>query len=239
MPDDPQGFSMMLQPTAERPLLGLTVLMIEDSRFASEAVRLLCLRSGARIRRAGSLAAARRHLAVYRPAVVLVDLGLPDGSGLDLIRDLANATPRIDVVIGISGDDNVQQTALDAGADDFIAKPIPSLNAFQSRLLALLPPEAQPKGPRALRDEPVAPDPMALQDDLAHVADILTNDQGDEVLAYIAQFLGGVARSAGDSTLEEAAQTLARHHASGGPVSDDVARVARLVQARLEQRAAI
>ena len=75
-------------PTADRPLLGLTVLVIEDSRDACEAMRLLCLRSGARIRRADCMRAARRHLQVYRPSVVIADLGLRDGNGIDLIQEL-------------------------------------------------------------------------------------------------------------------------------------------------------
>ena len=49
-------------PTVNRSLLGLTVLVIEDSNFACEAMRLLCLRSVARIRRADSLRSARQHL---------------------------------------------------------------------------------------------------------------------------------------------------------------------------------
>ena len=90
MPEELGYLAMNVKATAVRPLLGLTVLVVEDSRFASEALRLLCIRSGARIRRADSLSAAHRHLKVYRPAVVIVDLGLPDGSGIELIEEFPN-----------------------------------------------------------------------------------------------------------------------------------------------------
>lgn len=93
MPEELGYLAMNVKATAVRPLLGLTVLVVEDSRFASEALRLLCIRSGARIRRADSLGAAHRHLKVYRPAVVIVDLGLPDGSGIELIEEFAQQDP--------------------------------------------------------------------------------------------------------------------------------------------------
>ena len=140
-------------PTARRPLLGVTVLVVEDSRYASEAVRLMCLRSGARIRRADSLETARRHLAVYRPTVALVDVGLPDGSGLALISTLAAAVPRIEVILGVSGETNIEREVLTAGADGFIAKPISNLAAFQYAILSQLPADRQPPGPRMLHDE--------------------------------------------------------------------------------------
>ncbi|MDF0599176.1 response regulator [Psychromarinibacter sp. C21-152] len=223
----------------ERPLAGLTVLVIEDSRFASEAVRLLCLKSGARIRRADSLQAARRHLSVYRPSVVIVDLGLPDGSGLDLIRNLAGASPRIPVILATSGDDRLFPAAHDAGADGVLCKPIESLAVFQASVLDILPPEQQPAGLRAVPSEIVVPDPIAFHDDLAHVAEILSGSDDDRTLDYAAHFLAGVARSAHDDALEQAAERLARQRALGRSFGTDLARVAGLLQDRLDKRAAI
>lgn len=219
--DDLEDFVMQRLPTAERPLLGLTLLVVEDSRFACEAIRLMCLRSGARIRRADSLRAAAKHLKVYRPSVVIVDLGLPDGSGLDLIEELAGCVPRVDVIIGTSGDPEGREAALRAGVDGFLEKPLASLAAFQECILQHLPQEVRPKAPRALPDDIMVPDQLALKDDLAHVVDLLDHKPEDKVLDYVAQFLGGVAISSEDTALLSAARALdaSLKGATGGSAS--------------------
>lgn len=216
-----------------RPLTGLTVLVVEDSRFASEAVRLLCLRSGARIRRADCLRTAARHLQTYRPAVVIVDMGLPDGDGAELIARMAALQPRVPVVLGMSGDPDRESAALAAGAHGFLAKPVDSLAQFQHVILSALPPEAQPAGLRVVNAETVHPDRAALHDDLAHVADALSSASDTGAIEYIARFLAGVARSARDESLEEAATALARDHQAGRALAADLARISGLVQDRL------
>ncbi len=226
-------------PTATRPLLGLTVLVVEDSRFACEAMRLLCLRSGARIRRADCLKSARRHLQIYRPSVIIVDVGLPDGSGLGLIEEMTVAQPRVAVILGTSGDDFAEDAAIAAGADGFLAKPVKSLAAFQTAILSRLPADRQPLGPHLLVDEEIRPDPVAYRDDLAHVADVLEGHSDGAILDYVAQFVGGVARSADDDVLAGAAADLARARARGGPVAGGAARIAGLLQDRLQQQGAI
>ena len=221
------------RPTAERPLLGQTILVVEDSRFACEAMRLLCLRSGARIRRADSLRSAARHLSVYRPSVVVVDIGLPDGSGLTLLRDLARTQPRVAVLLAISGDEAHRAAALSAGAHDFLAKPFTSLAAFQAAVLAHLPPEARPQGPRLVVDGAVSPDPIALRDDLSHVAELLAAAPDDAALDYAAQFLGGVASSARDEALGRAADALRDSRSRGSGVQASIQALSRLLDARL------
>lgn len=218
---------------ADRPLAGLTVLVVEDSRYASEAVRLLCLRSGARIRRADTIRAALRHLQTYRPGAIIIDMGLPDGSGAEMIRSISQARPRVPVVLGISGNADNREAAMAAGADGFLVKPIESLAQFQQAILSALPPEARPNGLRALPDDVIIPGGDALRDDLAHVAEVLELADDIAAIEYIARFLAGVARSAHDRPLEDAARALAREPSAGPALAMDLARISSMVQDRL------
>lgn len=219
----------------QRPLTGLTVLVIEDSRFASEAVRLLCLKSGARIRRADCLRSAARHLRNYRPAVLIVDLGLPDGDGTTLIAELHGAEPRVPVILAMSGDADLAEKALAAGADGFLAKPVESLGVFQQAILSALPSNGPGPGLRLLPDDVIHPDHSGLRDDLAHVAEVLSSAQDTAAIDYIARFLAGVARSAHDPALEAAAAALARDHLAGHALATDLARISGMVQDRLSR----
>ncbi|WP_068111626.1 response regulator [Tropicimonas marinistellae] len=233
MADDICTHILARRPTPDRPLTGLTVLVVEDSRFASEAIRLLCLRSGARIRRADCLASARRHLATYRPSAVVVDLGLPDGSGACLIRELATSDQPSPVLLGTSGDPAAEPVALKAGAHGFLAKPITSLAVFQQAILSRLPVGSRPPGMRLVSGEEVTPDPLALRDDLSHAAGILAQRADGQSLEYIAQFLSSVASSASDTDLAQAASQLERARSDGSDSRAALSAVTHLVETRM------
>lgn len=196
------------RPTGERPLLGLTILVVEDSRFASEAIRLLCLRSGGRIRRADCLASAERHLNVYRPSVAIIDLGLPDGSGLDLIRRMDRLRPNTPIIIATSGAEREEaaRQSLAAGADSFLPKPVASLAAFQAEIIKHLPEDLCPQRPWVANVSSIEPDMIAFREDLNHAMDLLALDAPP--MSYLRRFLLGVARLADDTTLEGQARGL-------------------------------
>jgi CheY-like chemotaxis protein len=195
----------------------LTLLVVDDSRFTCDALRLILQRAGAKLRRAESLEIARLHLAFHRPDLAIIDLGLPDGRGQDLIAELASeGLP----VLGLSGDPEGRDAALDAGAAGFLEKPIASV-AGLVRLIRQL---ATGAGPLE-REQDTAPppaDPIALRDDLVRALGLITGS-GD--LGYAQSFLRSLARAAGDTALEVAAQDIRS--------AFDRAKLARMIEDRV------
>ncbi|MFN5999292.1 MAG: response regulator [Paracoccaceae bacterium] len=218
MPFRPDPMLPSLPPGgAELPLQGLTLMIVDDSRFTCDALRLMLNRAGARLRRAESLEIARLHLNCYRPDLAIVDLGLPDGRGEDLIAELsADGFP----VLGISGDPDGRDAALDAGAAGFLEKPIGSV-AGLVRLIRQL---TTGVGPVEKGEEVPHPtgDPVALRDDLARAAELITT-LGDP--GYARAFVQSLARASGDLALEAAVRT--------STTAFDRARVAQMIDERL------
>lgn len=198
------------------PCLGKTVLVVEDSRAAADALRLMLLHLGARMRRAGTLADAARHLALYRPDAVLVDLGLPDGSGDALIAAMALDVRRPARIVALSAYPERAAGALACGADVFLQKPVAGLSA----LLTALDPAAELATAAALP----ATDPLALLDDLELAADWLRAAPDGAGRHYLAGFLTGVARQTGDDALAATIATL--------PLDGDTGLLLRLIEDR-------
>ncbi len=238
--DSKHLFAPHYTPTAKRPLLGMTVLVVEDSRFVCDGLRLMCLHSGARVRRADSLKSARRHLRVYRPSIAVIDIGLPDGSGLELIRDLAQQRPRIGALLGISGDETGALLARQAGADEFLSKPLKSLSEFQESVLKHMPEKMRPSGPRSLNEIVIEPDPTTYIDDLQHVSNLLEDSKTDpQILDYLTQFTDSLAHAADDKPLIKAIDDIRKSRNAGGDIDAAIKRLGALISHTSEMVAAV
>jgi DNA-binding NarL/FixJ family response regulator len=88
---------------------------------------------GIQVQHAATLAAGLRLSASQAPDIALVDLGLPDGSGIELIRDLVNRHPACHVVVTtIYADDQHLFAALRAGAQGYLLKDQPREKTLQA-----------------------------------------------------------------------------------------------------------
>ena len=126
-----------------QPVLPPSVLVVEDDPTLSAAVAVLLHHYGYAVRTAATLADARQALAGHDPDVVVLDLGLPDGSGLDLLEHLRASGRRARVAVLTSDVDPDHLRRLKhLRPDRFFRKPMNFLD-----LLAGIRAEAAAAGP--------------------------------------------------------------------------------------------
>ena len=116
----------------------MRLLLVEDNRQLAAMTTRALTEAGYIVDHRDSLAEARAVIAVATYDLVILDIGLPDGEGLDLLRDLRTARSQTPVILltARSGlDDRIQ--GLDAGADDYLVKPF-EMAELAARCRALL-----------------------------------------------------------------------------------------------------
>src|SRR5262249_30186376 len=99
------------------------VLIIEDEPAIGEILRVMLSSEGYRTIEAATAARAEIEARSHKPDLLLVDLGLPDGDGLTVIRHVRAWSPVPIIVISARTMETAKIAALDAGADDYVTKP--------------------------------------------------------------------------------------------------------------------
>lgn len=100
-------------------------LVVDDDSAVSAIVSAALERAGYTVRVARNCVSARHEMKRRAPHVLVIDIGLPDGNGLDIVRGLrpqSQGGPAVVVLSGLRQERNVL-AAFDAGADDFMVKP--------------------------------------------------------------------------------------------------------------------
>jgi DNA-binding response OmpR family regulator len=106
-----------------RPL----VLIVDDSPHVTGPLRILFEETGRRVSLAASVAEAVESCANERPDLMLLDVTLPDGDGLEVLAKLAGSSSAPTVTVALTGHDD-EQTVLRcraAGCHDVLLKPVP------------------------------------------------------------------------------------------------------------------
>jgi two-component system, OmpR family, KDP operon response regulator KdpE len=115
--------------SANEPL----VLLVEDEMQMRKFIRASLVSHGYRVLETDRLAEALALLTSHNPDLLLLDLGLPDGDGIDFTRSLREWSRVPVIVISARGREDDKVTALDAGADDYLTKPF-GVNELLARM---------------------------------------------------------------------------------------------------------
>lgn len=112
-----------------------TVLVVDDDPAILRALRINLSARDYRVVTAGDGAAGLATVARERPDVIVLDLGLPDMDGGDVIRGVRGWTATPIIVLSARGQEAAKVAALDDGADDYVTKPF-GMDELLARLRA-------------------------------------------------------------------------------------------------------
>ncbi|TNV21462.1 two-component system response regulator KdpE [Buttiauxella sp. B2] len=115
----------------------ISVLIVEDEKEIRRFLRTALEAESLRVHEAETLQRGLLEAATRKPDLVILDLGLPDGDGIDFIRDFRQWSQTPIVVLSARSDEQVKIDALDAGADDYLSKPF-GIGELQARLRVVL-----------------------------------------------------------------------------------------------------
>jgi len=99
------------------------VLVIEDEPAIRQVLRVLLEAEGYRFVEADTAMRAEIEARTHKPDLLLIDLGLPDGDGMKVIRKVRAWSPVPIIVLSARTMEEQKIAALDAGADDYVTKP--------------------------------------------------------------------------------------------------------------------
>lgn len=139
------------------------ILIVEDDAHIRRLLKATMQRAGHEAIEAENARQAMSLLDIERPDVVLLDLGLPDRDGLELIEPLRLRSNATLIVVSARENSAEKVTALDLGADDYVTKPFDT-----EELLARIRTALRHQRTTATGEEPSVVDAGALRIDLEH-----------------------------------------------------------------------
>jgi two-component system, OmpR family, KDP operon response regulator KdpE len=116
---------------------GARVLVVDDEPQIVRGLKVILRKAGYEVEAAETKKEAIDALAVRPPDAMVLDLVLPDGSGVDVCVDARKWTDLPIIVLSAVGDEREKVRALDAGADDYVTKPF-GVDELLARLRAAL-----------------------------------------------------------------------------------------------------
>lgn len=171
----------------------ITLLLIDDELAIRRLMRTSLAHRGYRLIEAATAQDGLQQASTQRPDLLLLDLGLPDLDGLEVVRRLRSWTQTPIIVLSARGQERDKVAALDLGADDYLTKPF-GVDELLARIRVALRHAEQRQQPES---DPVVRS-GALQIDLAHRRVMLADQEIHltpieyHILATLARHVGKV-----------------------------------------------